>query len=71
MLSVTSLTACATQGTGRTISQSPKVTKQIVCWTEPFDYNSTKADSQRHAGPELAQDLKRHNFRGTKMGCWK
>jgi hypothetical protein len=70
-LSATSLTACGTLATAPTTSSNPQIRKQIVCWPQPIDYNSTKKDSLRYAGPKLAVDLKRHNFTGSKLGCWK
>ena len=35
----------------------------------PIKYNSTKAASPRHAGTELAKDLKQRNQVGERLGC--
>ena len=35
----------------------------------PIRYNSTKVSSPRHAGPELAKDLKQRNQVGERLGC--
>lgn len=35
----------------------------------PIKYNSTKITSARHAGPELAKDLKQRNQVGERLGC--
>lgn len=35
----------------------------------PIKYNSTKVTSARHAGPDLAKDLKQRNQVGQRLGC--
>lgn len=35
----------------------------------PIKYNSQKLKSRRHAGPDLAQDLKQRNQVGEKLHC--
>lgn len=35
----------------------------------PIKYNSTNPRSRRHAGPDLAPDLKRRNQVGTNLRC--
>ena len=35
----------------------------------PIKYNSTKTSSPRHAGSELAKDLKQRNQVGERLGC--
>ena len=35
----------------------------------PIKYNSTKTSSARHAGPELAKDLKQRNQVGERLRC--
>lgn len=35
----------------------------------PIKYNSANKDSRRHAGPDLAVDLKARNQVGSGLGC--
>lgn len=46
-------------------------TRQPVCdaLIGPIKYNSTNPKSRRHAGPDLAPDLKRRNQVGVNLRC--
>ena len=59
------LTGCQTTAPGRTIKPQP-VCEALV---GPIKYNSKDAKSRRHAGPDLAADLRVRNRVGVNLKC--
>jgi len=57
------LGGCATTGS---VESLKPVCDALV---KPYKYNTFKTTSLRHAGSELAKDLKQHNQIGSKLGC--
>lgn len=61
---ILTLGGCATMGAGVN-SLKPTCTALIG----PLKYNTYVLTSRRHAGPDLAADLKRRNQVGKFLGC--
>lgn len=53
----------------QTISGSPSLRAVCTGLIGPIHYNSTKLTSRRHAGPDLALDLKERNQVGRELRC--
>lgn len=60
------LAGCVTDGTLPSPTDKSAICKALV---GPIKYNSQKLSSPRHAGPQLAPDLKTRNQIGQSLGC--
>ncbi len=65
VLAVVALSGCATVPIGKTVTTTPVCAALIG----PIKYNSQNLKSRRHAGPDLAPDLKRRNQVGQGLNC--
>lgn len=64
------LLACATAACSTVPDTAVKSTAPVCeALLGPIKYNSTNPQSRRHAGPDLAPDLAKHNRVGRLLRC--